>query len=330
MASQHHASRSQKALSKKEKELLWGLEDALAADIDSWYTSSLACCDAYVDDYAAKWPLANMRFTSSPPDVFYSGSRRVRSVVTEKQFEKLLPFIECPNCDGPVGPNLFFLELPFHPEVFEDDLRDLGALARTAPFLLLTNKFAQQIRSEISSLCSKVEADRPEGRFYRGRELGAKAAHRKDFGPPPASETKEGRYNHAGRPALYLANLRTTCWEECRRPREDFFVASFEFKKPAKVLDLSQPEEMTEVMAALVYSNLTAAPSDGRGWDRPEYVLTRFVGDCARMAGIDAIQYLSTRVGSGVNLVFLDGDHCSKFLRLLRFEKYARPKKSWE
>lgn len=134
-------------LTQKEEELLWGLEEALAADIDSWYMSSLACCDACVDEYVAKWPLAyikedGLQYTQIPSDAFYSGSRRVRSVVTKQQFEKLLPYIECPNCGGPLGPNLFSFELPFHPEIFEKDLRDLGALAKTAPFLLLTTKFA--------------------------------------------------------------------------------------------------------------------------------------------------------------------------------------------
>jgi RES domain-containing protein len=318
-----------KNLSQEEEELLWGLEEALSADIDSWYTSSLACCDACFDEYVAKWPLAytkedGLQYTQTPADAFYSGSRRVQSLVTEKQFEKLLPYIECPNCGGPLGPNLFSVELPFDPEVFEEDLRSLGALAKTAPFLLLTNKFARQIRSEIENLCSEINPDRPEGEFYRGRVLQLRTAHRRDFGPPPATDTKEGRYNHAGRPALYLANNRTTCWEECRRPQTDFFVASFGFRRPIKILDLSAPEEMTKVMAALMYSNLTSAPSDRNGWDRPEYVLTRFVGDCARMAGVDAIQYLSTRVGSGTNLALLDGTRYSKFLRLLRFENYVQ------
>jgi hypothetical protein len=331
----HPPSPPKKRFSQKEEELLWGLEEALAADIDSWYGSSLACCDACFDEYVAKWPLAytkkdGLQYTAIPADAFYSGSRRVQSVVTKQQFEKLLPHIACPNCGRPLGPNLFSFELPFDPRDFEEDLVALGALAKNTPFLVLTNRFAQQIRAEIFRLSSDVKSIHPEGQFFRGRVIGLSAAHRKDFGPPPPSETKEGRYNHAGRPALYLANNQTTCWEECRRPHRDFSVASFEFKRPIKILDLSEPEEMTEVIAALMYSNLTAAPSDGNGWNRPEYVLTRFVGDCARMAGVDAIRYLSTRIGSGVNLVFLDGANCSKFLRLLRFEKFSRPKNPWE
>ena len=329
MSHKHQPLPDRKNLSQEEEELLWGLEEALSADIDSWFSSSLACCDACFDDYVSKWPLAytkedGLQYTQTPADAFYSGSRRVQSMVTEKQFEKLLPYIECPNCGGPLGPNLFSFELPFDPEVFGEDLRNLGALAKTAPFLLLTNKFARQIQSEIENLCSEVHPDRPSEVFYRGRVLLLRTKQKRDFGPPPASDTKEGRYNHAGCPALYLANNRATCWEECRRPRADFFVASFEFKRAIKILDLSAPEEMTDVMAALMYSNLTAAPSDRNGWDRPEYVLTRFVGDCARATGVDAILYLSTRVGGGTNLALLDGAQYSKFLRVLRFEDYAR------
>jgi len=74
------------------------------------------------------------------------------------------------------------------------------------------------------------------------------------------------------------------------------------------------------VMAALMYSNLAAAPSDGEGWDRPEYVLTRFVADCARIAGIDAIQYSSTRPGSGASLVLLDGSRFTDSVRITGIE----------
>ena len=297
----------------------------LTDDLDSWLSSSIACCDSCYDDYVSKWPLAHTRkgglqYQNMPAEAFYDGSRRVRGFLSETDFLRLLPYIACPNCGDSIGPNLFAFELPFDPADFEEDLRSLGDIARLAPFLVLTNSFAQAVKTEVEQLCSSIVADLPSGHTFRGRSVDAGSASATDFGPPPRSKTREGRYNHAGRPALYLAETSMTCWEECRRPHPPFSIATFVFTRPVKILDLSEPDEITEVMAALMYSNLAAAPSDGEGWDRPEYVLTRFVADCARIAGIDAIQYSSTRPGSGASLVLLDGSRFTDSVRITGIE----------
>lgn len=57
------------------------------------------------------------------------------------------------------------------------------------------------------------------------------------------------------------------------------------------------------MLASIIYSSLLSAPQDNIGWKRPEYILSRFVGDCALAAGFDAIKYPSTRSSLGYNLV---------------------------
>jgi hypothetical protein len=60
-------------------------------------------------------------------------------------------------------------------------------------------------------------------------------------------------------------------------------------------------------LAVLAYSALTSAPRHGDGWSRAEYVFSRFVADCARHAGFDAIRYPSTRLDcEGHNLAVLN------------------------
>lgn len=258
---------------------------------------------------------------------FYDGSRHVRETVTESEFRRLLSYIACPNCDGPIGANLFVFELPFHPEEFELDLKRLADLAAVAPFLVLTDGFAQRIKDEVTHRCSAIEPSLPSDQFFRGRAVDASAASLTDFGPPPASKTKEGRYNHAGRPALYLADSWLTCWQECRRPSEGYSIGSFVFTTPVRILDLSEPQDLAGVMAPVMYSNLAAAPSEGDGWDRPEYVVTRFVADCAKVAGIDGIKYLSTRTGMGTNLVLLYGEKAMNRVRITRFDKLVAPRR---
>jgi len=92
---------------------------------------------------------------------------------------------------------------------------------------------------------------------------------------------------------------------------------------------LSGPAEMTGVMASVMYSNLAAAPSEGVGWDKPEYGLTRFVADCASLAGIDGIRYLSTRPGSGTNVVLLKNEDAMEYVQVLIVQKLVKPKSPW-
>jgi hypothetical protein len=316
-------------LSDAEFDLLGSMIDSFVEDVDSWCNSSIACCDACFDEYSAMWPLAyttehGLQYQSVPASLFYASARRVQGTVTTEEFTRLLRYVACPNCSGPLGPNLYAFELPFHPERFEDDLKRLGELARNAPFLLLADEFAQRIKDEIFELGRGTEPALPDGTFFRGRDIESSVASIADFGPPPAAKTKEGRYNHAGRPVLYLADEEATCWEECRRPDGPFSIASFAFTRPVRILDLSEPEEMKGIMAPVLYSNLAAAPSNGQGWDRPEYILTRFVADCARVAKIDAIRYLSTRTGRGTNVALLKGETAMDHVKLTSFKSLVK------
>ncbi|MQW72042.1 RES domain-containing protein [Sinorhizobium medicae] len=58
-------------------------------------------------------------------------------------------------------------------------------------------------------------------------------------------------------------------------------------------------------------SVLVAAPRIDRGWLRPEYVFSRFVADCAKSAGFEAIRYASTKSGDGENYVLLSPEEKS-------------------
>jgi len=326
-------SNASKELSDPDYDLLSSMIDSMDEDVDSWCTSSIACCDNCFDEYSRKWPLAytrahGIRYQNTPARLFYASAGRVQGTVTESEFLRLLPYIACPNCGGSLGPNLFAFELPFDPADFEADLERLAELAKTAPFLVLSDEFARRIRDEITAFCLVTEQALPTGEFFRGRDVDASSAASSDFGAPPASKTKEGRYNHAGSPVLYLADTYETCWEECRRPSDPFSIGILEFTKPVKILDLSEPDEMKGVLAPVMYSNLTAAPSEGGGWDRPEYVLTRFVADCARLAGMDGIRYRSTRTGKGTNTMLLKGEAAMDYIRVVRVEKPVAPSRA--
>jgi hypothetical protein len=60
-----------------------------------------------------------------------------------------------------------------------------------------------------------------------------------------------------------------------------------------------------DLLESVSASSLMSAPVRDEGWHRPEYVFTRFVADCARIAGFDSIKYPSSRSHKGHNLVIV-------------------------
>lgn len=314
-------------LSDAEKEKLFMLLEVMDSAIESWCGSSIACCDRCYDDFSEKWPLAYTRADGIHSnridvDTFYTNQPKLNGLFTRSDFLSLLPYVACPRCGERIGHHLYPFEFPFDPQDFEKALARIGRLARTAPFLLLTDPLADEVRNSIIRLCNAgfVARDIPRA-MYRGRTLDRKPVP-EDFLPPPANATREGRYNHAGRPVLYLANDRRTCWDECRWPDLNFYIAEIRVTTSIRVLDLTDVEALGNDFAALLYSNLMTAPSNGQGWERPEYILTRFVGDCARTEDIDAIKYPSTRSGKGENVVLLNPKQLTTSIEISQIDRY--------
>lgn len=317
-------------LNEEEFDTLGWLVNAMLEDLDSCDLPSVACCDACYDEFTSIWPLARLgaygvEQRTMGVDMFYEYARRVQRVVSKAEFGRLIHYVACPRCSHPIGPNLYCFEFPFDGAAeLEPKLSHLSALATRAPFLVLSDAFGAQVRTDISMRSASLSPCSLQSKWYRGRLISAREASVADFGPPPKAITKEGRYNHAGRPVVYLADDPATCWEECRRPQGDFSIARYGLLQPLRVLDLSEPDELSEVLAAMLFSSLMSAPSNDEGWDRPEYTITRFVADCARFESVDAIQYPSTRFGDGRNLVILDSDRFESLATLEEILPFVR------
>ena len=108
---------------------------------------------------------------------------------------------------------------------------------------------------------------------------------------------------------LYLASSAKTALLEIATPGADIHVAQLAFRLPSllvlDLVDLDEDWSSFELFAAIANSALLAAPRTGSGWLRKQYVFSRFVADCARSAGFDAIRYGSTRDSEGWNYVLL-------------------------
>jgi hypothetical protein len=217
-----------------------------------------------------------------------------------------------PVYHGPRGDGEFWIyEHPFDvPPAFWADVGEIAALARRSPFLLLTHPFARKVFDTITTLGAAASPQLVDGSYFRARRAeGIPAPRLSDFGPPPARFVEEGRYNHAGHSMLYLAAAEGTALAEVASVGVPHHVAGLALNTQLKVLDLLLKDDVESnaetLIQCLARSALCAAPRVGEGWLKPEYVFSRFLADCARHAGFDAIRYGSTKDPNGSNLVLL-------------------------
>lgn len=305
----------QDGLSEEEKADVF--EECFMHEVEAWFTANIACCDDCHDDYVEEWPYAfsadgaKFQCDAIDLDCFYSGSK-LSQWYTKDEFVKWLPTIKCPNCGSSLTHNIWPYELPFAPpDDYDIILTEIADRASTTPFLLLDHPFCAELRAALEDMSSKCSQSTSDDFLFRGRSLppGSKPGS-SDFDFPPPQFVKEGRYNHAGDPVLYLASTENVCRAEMRNA-SDLHIARFRFPVPLKILDLMRPHEdegdHSRILSFIVFSALLSGRSVDNGFSRPEYVFSRFVKDCARASGFDAIRYPSTRVGEDrFNLVIIN------------------------
>jgi RES domain-containing protein len=225
------------------------------------------------------------------------------------EFRRFVRQLHCPRCGNKLQHNIWPYSFPFDPpDGFEERAAEIAQVARRTPFLVLKHPLAIEILDAVGKTAEAVVPQQLTSAYYRGRlAAGVATMDLASFDRAPASLCKEGRYNHAGSPVLYLASDRETCIRELSAQDEPVLLAELAVEAELRILDLLGGERgfASEVLNALVFSSLVSAPRQSEGWDRPEYIVSRFVADCARSAGFDAIRYPSVREGNGHNLAIL-------------------------
>ena len=295
-----------------------GFEDLFFEELESWFSADIACCDACYDDFVDQWPaiyLRDIEFQKSgtPLDVFYDGSD-LRELFTEEEFWEYAKEINCPRCGCPLTANIWPYNFPFTtPEGFEEKSEEMAQIAGKTPFLVLSHPFAKQVYDDIKRVGSKITPSKLLDNYYRARPCNEiKTVSPSALGPPPVSSTPEGRYNHSGKPVLYIANNEKTAYLELGCSSCVFYVAKIKLLSSMKILNLLDEDLGSDVLKALVYSSLLSTPSSKSDWYKSGYVFSRFVADCVYDAGLDGIKYPSVRPSDGHNLVLFnrvkDGD----------------------
>lgn len=293
-------------------------EDVFLAELDSWFSADIACCDHCYSDFIKRWPLAfyaeGLVFQTNQIQLepFYEGSR-ISAFYTLDQFIRLITGLPCPRCGEPLGHTIYPYNFPFNiPDQFEENMREISAIAEITPFLLLKHPFSAEVH-EVVNVASSQTTDRQFLQpLFKARPLANLKnfdVSQFDFAPPEYA--REGRYNHAGNSALYLSDSPKTCLHEINN--EVCAVAEIGFNEKLKILDLVEPydnhKDCSDLLNALVYSALLSEPRNVEGFRQTEYVFSRFIADCARSAGFDAIKYPSTRaLNDCFNLAILNKD----------------------
>lgn len=303
---------------ENEEHELACFEDIFLRDIEKGWNADHFYCDHCYDDFIREWPLAysarNAEFQCAGIDLdtFFSGSRLSKYFLLE-DFRRLIVQLQCPNCRNNLGGNIWPYHLPFDvPYGFDQEVEEISELAKKAPFLLLAHPLSNKVFELIKRLTGSAVSKPIHERLYRARKLDSKIAKKvEEFDFPPAQYVGDGRYNHSGRPVLYIASTAMTCVSEMRNV--NCLIMGFQLDSPLKILDLvdldTYAEEDQEQLVTLSYSALVSAPSAGSDWDKAAYVFTRFLADCAAFAGFDAIKYPSTRLGAqdgSYNLVLMN------------------------
>jgi hypothetical protein len=298
-----------------EEERVLIFQDHFDRDLESFFSSQIACCDECYDEFQKRWPGTvshdiELQRGYMTVDDFLRNSR-IQDAFYPEEIERFSESLSCPNCDAVLDGEFWIYEHPFDvPREFSNALNEIASLASHSPFLLLTHPLAREAFDTIVALGLDARAEpikRPQFRARRADSLPSPMLS--DFGAPPAHVVAEGRYNHAGHPMIYLADAEKTAFAEIATPGVRFHVAELSLNLSLKILDLRlKPEAETRaenLIQCLARSSLCSAPRVGEGWVKREYVFTRFVADCARYAGFDAISYGSTKDSSGSNLVLL-------------------------
>lgn len=190
---------------------------------------------------------------------------------------------------------------------------ELQAHLEQYPFLTLSAPLGKTIYREITRGNPPVCAI--EGEWFRTRcQTKTKVLRVSDMKAPPVGCAGDGRYNHAGQSVLYLAKDLETSMREAVKDADvpaKVWVQAFELGDIPNILDLTNdwenydPSTGAIIIALLSSRILNRMVLDRDSKWKPEYFVTRFIADSARLAGFNGIKYDSTR-GYGSNVVLFD------------------------
>lgn len=296
--------------------------DDFIADLDSWFSADIACCDNCYDDFLQYWPLAyddnNSEFQRCCIDLdsFYYGSKRLQHNYTKEEYDVMKHTVNCSRCGSNLQAYMWPYEFPFSFGTdildFECKMEEIVEISRVTPFLLLENTFAKEVYNTLHSVANKTERQVVDYPLYRARiSTQVERISFEEFRVAPKENIAEGRYNHAGDQVMYTASDMKTCFYEVNKKL--CYVSECYVEKELRILNLQNTcgptSEQEDMLNALIFSALMSKKISTEGYHRPAYIFSRFIADCAKSAKFDAIKYPSTKVTKdNFNLAIINED----------------------
>jgi len=244
--------------------------------------------------------------------------------VPEEHYEEVADRVRCPCCGNScelydeVGlkseQELRFEEL--HAQWIEEHqhrLDDFYAHLEKYPYLGLAHELGREINESMKVLPKLMLTDCS---WFRARPVrDGRNLTVEEFGLPDPEKIPipEGRFNHHGQAVVYMAETAECAATEVLQEDESrAWVMKFGLKDLGPILNLSMSEEWADeglpVLAVGLgyFRNLSRTVKRERGW-KPEYLLPRFIADCARLNGFTGVIFRSSRYWAD-NLVLFGWD----------------------
>ncbi len=273
-------------------------------DLEKWFDTDFFLCESCVDDFKSKWiginlldeqPLSGIHL-----DYFYSGSW-LEDYYSFSEFKEFIEKISCPYCGSNIKSNSYIWPyiLTIDLNEFSEEINDIAEIAKKTPFMLLSHPFAEKVYELINEISKETSELVFGSKLYRCRKLAetGNLYSCDELGAISDNIATEGRFNHTGYGFLYVATTEdVSCSEVRSNEKYPVCMAEISFLKPLKILDLTDIwgcKYDNELYKALISSSLIYNSPKSRGWDRPEYIFTRFIADCALCAGFAGIRYKS-------------------------------------
>ncbi|GAA4704141.1 RES family NAD+ phosphorylase [Brevibacillus fulvus] len=258
--------------------------------------------------------------------------------VPERYRDAISEHITCPNCgcsgfdryDTIGTEDRYVIQTKHHLKTaikkYGNQITELQEHLQLYPSLALTKTLGKKLHKEI--LSKKVPSTKIYGEWYRARSVkDNRVFDSSDLDAPGTGIAGDGRYHHTGQSVLYLAKSEETAVNEVvleENKSQLIWTQKFKVKEIENLLDLRSdfdyigPSSTSAVLAAILSSGLLEqkVPDRKSTW-KPQYFITKFIADCARLAGYSGICYNSTRA-YGANVVLFEWDNNS-------LEKIGKP-----
>lgn len=296
------------------KEFDDGFKDFVYMELDSWHDVNYFLCDCCVEEFRNLWKGIyindeSFQRNSMPLDCLYTGSKILQFRYSLSEFRRFIKNVRCPNCASNLSDNIWPYNIPTGIESHIKDIEEIAELSKKAPFMILEHPFSRKISEFLKKIFENsydilIDEDVHRSRILKDQN---KPYNIEESGVIPDYLAREGRFNHAGYGFLYIATTKQLAFKEVVSDNKiPVSMATIKILKKLKILDLTNIEDHdSDIFKTIMASSLIFNPPAGEGWDKPGYIFTRFIADCAIYVGFEAIKYNSIHSSGSHNLVIL-------------------------